>query len=158
MKKILSCLFCLLFLGCATASRPHFIAFSDADFIPYAGKGDGKIIGQAFLKTKGGDVKYGAGNEVVLVPVTPYTEEINRAVIEAVRMEPPDGRYLKYRRTTRADGQGNFEFTDLPAGEYFLGCSIYWQVGGRYTQTTGGVANARTSVKSGETVKVILTR
>ena len=32
-------------------------------------------MGQALLKTKGGDVKTCAGEEVILMPYNPYTEE-----------------------------------------------------------------------------------
>ncbi|MDF0674341.1 MAG: hypothetical protein P0120_08370 [Nitrospira sp.] len=38
--------------------------FSVNDFEPYKTKGQGKIYGQAFLKTRGGDVKIGAGDTV----------------------------------------------------------------------------------------------
>lgn len=158
MKKLLILFICLTISGCATALRPHLIAFDETNFLPYLEKGTGKIIGQAFLKTRGGDVKYGAGNEVVLVPNTPYTTEMEDAIIDNARMEPPDERYRKYRRTTRADGQGNFEFNNLPDGEYLLGCGIQWEVGGKYSRVTGAYAHERVLIEDGKTVKVILTR
>jgi hypothetical protein len=149
----------LLMTGCATIPSPRYAPFEESDLIAYSGSGDSTIIGQAFLKTRGGDVKYGAGNEVVLVPVTPYTQEIHdRVIINNERLEPPDQRYYKYRRTTIADGQGNFEFKNIPAGKYFLSCIIKWEVGGRYTYTTGGTAHAGVSIKPGETIKVVLIR
>jgi hypothetical protein len=159
MKKVIIILICLFFFGCVIPLKQHLVSFNENDFIPYLSKGNSKIIGQAFLKTRGGDVKYGAGNEIVLVPFTPYTEErYNNIVINNIRMEQPDNRYFKYRRTTRADGQGNFEFTDIPSGEYILICNIYWEVGGRYSQTTGGIAHAKIFINPGETMKTILTR
>src|SRR5262245_56403408 len=38
-------------------------------------EGKGSVTGQAFKKTVGGDVKYGAGNAVTLYPLTPYFRE-----------------------------------------------------------------------------------
>jgi hypothetical protein len=161
MKKIAIFFMIIFFISaCASIPQHRLNAFNEADFLPTAGIGDSKIIGQAFLKTKGGDVKYGAGNEVVLVPVTPYTQETHeRAIIRGERLEQHDQRYLKYRRTTRADGQGNFEFNNIPAGDYYLACPIFWQIPSRsWPETTGGVAYSRVSVKPGETVKAIVTR
>jgi len=159
MKKLLILFICLVISGCVTsAPRPHLVAFDEVDFLPYAGTGTGKIIGQAFLKTRGGDVKYGAGNEVMLVPNTPYTSEIIDAMVDNVLMEVPDRRYRKYRRTTRADGQGNFEFNNLPDGEYLVGCNIQWEVGGKHTRVTGAYAYTRVSIEDGKAVKIILTR
>ncbi len=151
--------------------KKYETAFNEADFLPFSGAGTGKVIGQAFLKTRGGDIKYGAGNEVYLIPWTPYTAEIyfkniqNRGIspLERDHMEQPDQRYFKYRRTTIADGVGNFEFDNIPPGEYLLETSIYWEVPqlyGRhgYMRTTGGAVDARISVKANETIKVILTK
>jgi hypothetical protein len=119
-KSVILWVLIILVSACAFAPKQRIIAFNEADFLPYSGSGDSKIIGQAFLKTRGGDVKYGAGNEVVLIPVTPYTREFReRSIIGGERLEQHDQRYFKYRRTTIADGQGGFEFNNIPAGEYF---------------------------------------
>jgi hypothetical protein len=66
---------------------------------------------------------------------------------------------MKYRRVTRADGTGNFEFHNIPPGDYYLTCVIVWEVPSEYaTLPTGGVAYTKVSVGPGQTVKAVLTR
>src|SRR5437660_1605419 len=99
----------LVIASCMTPVAEHKVPFNEAEFTRYAGSGTSSVVGQAFLKTRGGEVRYGAGNEVVLVPATSYTEETER-VIKAggyIKLNTNDPRYYKYRRVTRADGFGN---------------------------------------------------
>ena len=166
MKKalLLACLGAFLVAGCETptASRqpaPRLVKFDEAEFQPYAGVGSSAITGQAFLKTRGGDVKFGAGCEVLLIPFTTYTQENVERVDKGEALEALDPRYFIYRKKTLADGNGNFEFRDIPAGAYYLACSINWEAPGPYgLYKTGGWAITQTSVAAGETIKVILTR
>ena len=63
--------------GCVSQPQTQMkTAFSLKDFEPYKAKGLGKIYGQAFLKTRGGDVKVGAGDKVVLWPFPPFMKEV----------------------------------------------------------------------------------
>lgn len=142
------------------ALQPVRTPFIEAEFEPYGLDGTGTITGQAFLKTRGGDIKLGAGNQVQLVPVTSYTTEgRNRVTIGGERLEPADPRIEKYRRTTIADGSGNFEFRNLPAGDYYITCVIAWEVPSQYgMETTGGIAYGTAKVKAGEMTKVVVTR
>jgi hypothetical protein len=132
--------------------------------MPYAGSGSSAIVGQAFMKTQGGDVKFGAGNQVTLTPVTPFTAEwYRRAVIGGENLAGVSAdvaaRFQKYERRTVADGSGNFEFRNIPAGEYYVTCPIFWQIPGAYTtSTTGGMAHTQVTVGQGETKKVVVTR
>src|SRR5690606_1236593 len=124
--------------GCVTTQTPvKDVAmqnqFSAADLEPYAHAGTASIIGQAFLTTRGGDVKVGAGREVVLLPATVFVKEamthIDRgyrpAAYQAARAE-----IHKVARTTIADAEGRFEFVGVPAGDYILQTEITWQVSG----------------------------
>jgi hypothetical protein len=149
------------FTGCAIMQpQPMSTPFNEADFARYATRGNSVISGQAFMKTRGGDVKFGAGNTVTLLPVNPYTTEIReRVTIRGERVGSVDPRFEKYKRTTVADGNGNFEFRDLPPGEYYVSCPITWEVPTGYgLQTTGGTAYGTVKVGPGETAKVIVTR
>lgn len=162
-KLILSALLGMVFLsGCVSARPPakRQAAFIESEFTPYAGIGNSTVTGQAFLKTRGGEVRFGAGCEVVIVPVTSYTAETHeRAVLRGERLEPPDPKYSAYRRTTIADGSGNFEFRSIPAGSYYLSCVIRWEYATQYgPASTGGTAFGKVTVAPGETTKVILTR
>ncbi len=134
--------------------------FRESEFSPYRGKGTSTIEGQAFLKTRSGDVKYGAGNAVQMVPVTTYTTEILTSLLSGKTLTPPpDPRYYAYRRETVADGSGNFEFRDVPAGSYYLSCAIVWEVPSGYgAMRSGGTAVGKVTVAHGERAKVVVTR
>jgi hypothetical protein len=49
--------------------------YNPAELARYSKTVTGKIVGQAFLKTLGGNVKYGAGDIVWLHPATALTTE-----------------------------------------------------------------------------------
>lgn len=136
------------------------VAFDAGQFISFMGQGTSTVTGQAFLKTRGGDVKVGAGNQVELVPITPYIQErLDRATIKNEKLEPRDPGVLKFVRTTVADAGGNFEFKNVPAGKYAIYCEITWMVPGPYGgTTTGGIAYSVVTLKDGESTKAIVTR
>jgi hypothetical protein len=91
--------------------------FSSAEFEPYKAKGTGKIVGQAFLKTRGGDVKTGAGNTVQLWPFTPFMKEVISLKEQGYSItnytNEVVNQILPYVRESIGDGNGNFEFSDL---------------------------------------------
>jgi len=132
--------------------------FNEIEFLPYMGYGTSTIQGQAFLKTRGGQVRYAAGNTVSLIPVTSYSSEIWQASLYGGMVNGVDGRWHIYNRNATADGFGNFEFTNIPAGEYYIECPIFWEVPGRYgLERTGAVVKKQTKVGPNQTVKVIMT-
>lgn len=158
----LSFLFAFLFLFSCTYPTYHLkTAFSEEEFAPYAKKGTATIVGQAFLKTRGGTVKYGAGNIVELYPVTSYSSEIITAMQAEKygKFDNIDKRVLKYVKKTIADGEGRFEFDNIPAGDYYVCCTVRWEVPSEYgSYTTGANIAKEITVKKGEKVKIIITR
>lgn len=132
--------------------------FHEEDFAWSTKAGTAKLTGQAFVKTMGGDVKYCAGNEVYLVPGTRYADALTNMPKRAnSRVKHPEG-YAKYRRTTIGDGMGNFEFTNLPAGRWYVGCVVAWVYdAGMYTGTTGALAEAMVTLAEGESKRVVVT-
>lgn len=132
--------------------------FIEDEYLASAKPGTGKLTGQAFTKTRGGDVKYAAGNMVALNPVTTYsTEWFNVWAKQSRVMSEPDQRALKYARTTTADGMGNFEFSGLPAGEYYVVTGIFWEVPGPNGLTTTGTnVGEKVVIKDGEATKVVV--
>ena len=157
----LGAIFAIALSACTVAPLPMNTEFNETDFIPYLQKGSAQIIGSAFVKTMGGDVKLGAGNEVELAPATPYIiERLRRATINGENLAARDFRVSQYVRTTIADARGDFVFKDVPSGDYVLYCRIAWQVPFATYSTieTGGMAYARVTVRDGETVNVVVTR
>jgi hypothetical protein len=146
-------------------------SFDEKQFEKYNVKGTASIKGQAFSKTAGGEIRYGAGETVYLVPVNSYTSELMPYIqkeqtifyagmtLGAVEknLEGVDSRWRKYLKTTVADGFGNFEFTELAEGEYYVQCPVFWEIPTRHsTTTTGSVVSTTTKASKGETVKAIL--
>ena len=89
--------------------------FVEAEFAAYDGAGNSTISGQAFLRTRGGEVRVGAGQQVQLYPVTSYTTQKVRALMATdgdvaalLYSIPFEPRAEKYRKSTIADAAGNF--------------------------------------------------
>lgn len=121
-----------------------------AKYQAYDQPGTGSISGQAFLRTRSGDVKHAAGE---LVTAEPATDEAVR-VAQATDRRPPWKEIESYRRSTTADAEGRFRFDNLPPGRWLLMSQVYWEVptGSRYapTERTGGVAMAVIDLAEGE--------
>ena len=160
--KLLAPLFACLFLCplAACAPQPYTMQtpFDEDAFAPYAAKGKGQVYGQAFLVTNGGDVKKGAGKKVWLMPDNPYTEEFLKAG-DMNKSPNFDRRFGNYFRTTTADADGNYEFDDLPPGNYVLLTEIRWMIpsDSLFPQYSGGELTKRFSLARGEHQKVLLT-
>jgi hypothetical protein len=137
--------------------------FVSVEYDPYRRDGTGSVTGQAFLRTRSGDVKFGAGNVVHLVPATSYSDEwFEREVRGGEVLEEEDARAAHYHWTSRADGFGGFQFDDLPAGNYYLACRITWEIpdpraAGRFVPA-GGWAWERVAVREGEQTRAVVTR
>lgn len=141
-------------VGFKSGMTKRNVAFTEEDFIPYSVEGTSMVTGQAFLKTRGGDVKYGAAEEVLLFPVTAYSkEQWDRQLVGGRKLDPPDPRFEKYVRRSTGDGEGRFKFDKLPAGEYYVACYITWETG---KGKTGGWAGAQIKVAEGEKAETIL--
>lgn len=163
LVKVAKLVAILTVAGCATP-RPTWtpMPFDEVEYAALAKEGTGTLRGQVFAKTRGGDVKKGAGNLVVLLPATKYgdqryQEEFISNKLAAVGEDP---RYVKYAKTKTTDGDGKFEFTNLPPGKYYLLSHITWESpstsGG--TELQGGRVFGKFEVKNGAATDAILTR
>ena len=157
----------LLLALTAGCSKPYqrSALFVESEYAAYDRPGTAKIAGQAFIRTRKGDVKYGAGEWVVLNPVTSYSKEwFDVAVLSGQKMSPVDARIGRYQQKTLADGEGHFKFLHVPAGHYYIVCPVFWVAeaalyeGIGYTWGEGGVAYAMVAVGEGETAEVVVTR
>lgn len=147
-------------VACATVAPVPLQSPFDEHSLAYAqGPGTATIEGQAFLKTRGGDVKYGAGEEVILLPVSPYTNEYVQGVGTIRGAATPDARLETYTRRTMAGGDGKFTFRNVPAGEYHVYTRVFWEIPSQYgLRTTGNWVKGRVVARAGETTSIVLTQ
>lgn len=159
----------LFLAGCASMipqakpPAPLMSAFNPAAVEWARSAGTATIEGQAFLKTRGGDVKYGAGNDVLLVPVSPHTEEwFNRAVLREERVVDLGTELVPYVKSTTSDGSGRFRFANVAAGEYYVVTTVTWEVpsGSAYIgpSTQGGKLGMKVRATDGQAESIIVTR
>ena len=140
--------------GCATPPVKQIEAFNEAHFSRYQKPGTAQISGEAFLRTKGGDVKTAAGRRIYLVPLTPYTDERAKIMWERKEPEAADSRLARYTKSVTADAQGRFSFSALPAGSYVVYTKITWTVSDG--SETGGSALTRVRLTEGEKKTVVV--
>jgi hypothetical protein len=138
------------------------MTFPEQEYQNLAKSGSAVVKGQAFLKTRGGDVKVAAGNQILLNPVTSYSNEwYEKSYIQGQPLVEPDSRLMTYVIKTVADGSGRFLFKNVPPGEYFVTTVITWEAATGYKgalQVQGGTVTKRIKVNDGDEVDVIVTR
>lgn len=150
--------------GCSTPTpqRLSRMAFPEAEYRALPKAGTATVRGQAFLKTRGGDVKPAAGNQVLLNPVTSYSLGwYEKSYLPKLPMEEPDPKLLTFAPKQTADGSGRFAFKNVPAGEYFVTTTVRWEAPVGYQGALllqGGVVTKRVKVGEGEEVEVVITR
>lgn len=137
----------------------------------FSAPGHAIIDGQALLRTRGGDVRTCAGFKATLTPMSDYArqrmsarfgdgpsgfQEIHTVPIKFDN-EAQTGfsQYERIGRETTCDAQGNFTFSELPPGSYYVTAPVGWQIPGGRLQ--GGWLMRRVNVERAQIVRVILT-
>lgn len=147
--------------ACATIPPPSWLETTpsrEAEYQPYTQPGTGVLTGQAFLTQRGGVVVIGAGMEVTLDPATSTGDEWwGKAGKSWVfrHLTPPSPKFHSARKTTIADGDGRFKFTDLPAGRYYVRTEVTWYAVG---EIQGGLVGSPITIQDGKPAEVILNR
>ena len=152
----------LVYAGCsarkpARESAPPFVKmqtkFDYSEHEPYAKPGENGISGQAFVRQQEDSVVTCAGSRVLLVPATSYFREMFwHMIIAGSEPEPPETPYPSLKsmiRRTQCDAQGNFSFSEIPDGTWF----ILTQVNAR----DGGVLITEVTLSNGRIIQVLLT-
>jgi hypothetical protein len=153
MKKLLCIIAAAALLcGCASVPPPIWNAITperEAEYQPFLKTGDCILTGQAFLVQENGHTIQAAGRIVTLDPANSIGKEWWVKDGKSWRwkdLKPPTPEFDKARRTTIADADGRFKFTDLPAGDYFIRTEVTWDVvsvdsitGYPFTSTQGGL-------------------
>jgi len=150
------------YAGCSTPrepvppSGPPFVTmrtkFDYSEHEAYAKAGDNGIRGQAFIRQEGDSVTTCAGNRVLLLPATSYFREMFWHIIAGSEPNPPGKPYPSLKgmiKRTDCDAQGNFSFSEIPDGTWF----VLTQVNAKQ----GGVLITEITLANGETPQVLLT-
>ena len=154
-------------VGCAAPPPATFspFAFDEADYAALPTSGTGIIRGQVFSKTVGGDIKKGAGENVVIFPATKYgTQRYQEQVLGGKLADSaPDSRYSKNVFVKISDGDGKFEFTEIPPGKYYIVSRVTWSIFepnqfGPIERIQGGKVAREIEVKNGSVTEAILNR
>ncbi len=151
----------LLATACAPMSpapvREPTTPLDTAEIAALLQPGASTITGQAFARTVGGEVRYGAGSTILLLPRTRYIEECI-ALKQSNASTHCGLRIAHYGRTATGDGTGRFKFERLRPGKYYLETSITWGVPSPYgIRQTGGIFRAWVDVPhDGDTVETLL--
>jgi hypothetical protein len=146
----------IIIAGCGLAPRPaQHISIPFYEPTWSSADGTASILGQGFLRTRGGSVRTCAGERVILIPHTPYTA----ALYQALRTGPvePDSRLSRYIRTEHCSAQGDFAFQNLPPGRWFIETRVLWEAGGRYSSMQGGTLVGIVETRDGQATKQFLT-
>jgi hypothetical protein len=96
--------------------------------------GTGRIEGQAFTETRGGEVRHAAGDTITLLPDTPYVRDAVEYL--AFKTPPAEGQVTsepnlqfldEYKRQALGDAEGRFAFEGLAPGKYIIAAVIRWE-------------------------------
>ncbi|OYQ76059.1 hypothetical protein [Wohlfahrtiimonas chitiniclastica] len=166
MKKILITIMPLLLTGCVTTETVELsneFNAKDAAFIYKSGKNT--IKGNAFLRQNSGNVVTCAGNDVMLIPVTAYSQERMGHIykLEDVGFLPiynskitfnnDSNDYKSMIKNVKCNSDGQFEFNNVANGNYYVVAYVIWKAG----SYQGGSLMKKVSVKNGSTEKLIMT-
>lgn len=123
----------------------------EAEYVPFFGSGTGSLVGQAFIRQNGGGVVKAAGKTVTLDPATTIGKEWAEKAgtkWESRSFTPPSQGFTKARRSTVADAEGRFHFSDLPKGKYIVRTEVTWMV--PYWPDQGGALLFYVDIRDGQ--------
>lgn len=132
LKKCLIISLSALLVSCAVApnKKQMLTQYNAGEHIDYTKNGVASISGQAFLKQAGGGVVTCAGNEVFLMPDTPFFKEVISIIqSKSLPSVPGDNRdHVQATRKQICDAQGSYTFANLPAKKWILMTHVNWVV------------------------------
>ncbi len=145
----------------------HQVPFNEADFVRSGKAGYGDVAGQVFRTDVKNEIWLQThGLTVKLMPANAYTDEIvRRKYTNREWLARADARIQKYVRRVRTDANGNFLFTRVPVGDYYVASHYKWNYPTQSTDSEGNSIQvmadddqwlfARAHVQSGHTTTVV---
>ena len=178
MKSIIVVILAAIFLlaGCAgVQKKPYVINISSPYVSPFKDGnkiGTATVKGNAFLRQRGGGVVTCAGYKAGLVPLTSYAKQRIQKLYQTTdgtklyqdvsdfaqysgfEYRPDVPEYYEDHFEADCNSNGIFVFNNIPAGEYFVYASVYWQVG---NSGQGGHVGKYITVLDGQSYDLVLT-
>jgi hypothetical protein len=104
---------------------------SEAEYAPYlASTGNASLAGRAFISSEGGKENVAKGQPVTLDPATSsarrWYQQFGMACDAFDPSASPDDLFRRTHRETVTDAGGNFTFTGVPPGTYFVRTRVLW--------------------------------
>ena len=128
--------------------------FPENQYQAFVKQGKTEVKGQAFLKTRGGEVRYAAGSDVFLEPATDYAKKYYKNQIQfTLPLTISNNKAASYTRRTKADADGRFDFSAVPSGEYFIVTNVTWEVA---RKPQGGTLVKLIKVNNEPSLKIVI--
>ena len=101
------------------------VVFNEEEYKPYAKGGDAAIEGKLCLPLADGSTKCYNNASVFINPVTSYSNEwYSRGWAGKENLTRADDRAFLYNVMVKTDENGNYTFTNLAPGNYYIGASV----------------------------------
>ncbi|RUT72112.1 hypothetical protein D0817_00370 [Flavobacterium cupreum] len=137
-------------------------SFDDKAVSWFTNTGTGTIKGLAKFKSKNGELRFGPEFRVELMPYSLYTEERLKKIYQnkksgfiyledGVPKFTPDPEGYHKTIKTFCDKEGNFEFKNLPPGDYYIVAFMIWE---NQNVKTGGGLMQKVVLSDGESESV----
>ncbi|HZC81826.1 MAG TPA: hypothetical protein VE222_08940 [Nitrospiraceae bacterium] len=118
-------LLAVMMAGCAIFGYEHKALLNETDYVAFLGNGTGMVSGEVSVTMRDGKITHGENSFIYLIPVTPYTSEwFQHAIQQDHKISGIDPRSFRVTRASMVGTEGRFQFTNVPAGEYYLTCTI----------------------------------
>lgn len=134
------CTLTIALSGCALfSSQPSYAPielqtkFLSTEHSDYLANGQNTIKGQAILHNDNGGIINCSGNEVLLLPVTPYFREVISQIRKGHQVNYTKNiasAYSQIVKKTHCDAEGNFSFSGLPVCTWFVVTRTAWLIAG----------------------------
>lgn len=154
--------------GCGIAPKVSVNAKFDEDQAKaMLAPGNNQIHGSALMRQMGGGVVTCAGEEVTLIPATPYAIAWAREVFgnqdggyrqgQQPTFESGGEAFRLHQKVTYCDAQGAFKFNDVADGRFFLATSVTWHAPSSFGPLPQGGFMARPyDIRGGKTHTVVV--
>lgn len=119
-----------LLMACAH-TVPKAVAYASAEHAAFRAEGTATIAGEGFLRRPNGRLVRCSGNEVFLLPDTPYFREWLAVQRTGGRFEGAADLMRVHResvRVTQCDMAGTFRFGQLPPAKWFVATRVSYRL------------------------------